>query len=135
MILRWRRERTLYIEDYLVVYSVLAAGACAAVAWSIKDQMYLQIYVGLKQVAPPDGFLDSMLVFEQRIQACSSIIWSIIYAIKLSFLYFFRRLVSRVRHLKIQWWWILSITGACAAISIPLGFIICPNFSPDYLSM
>jgi hypothetical protein len=131
--LRVYYHRKLYVDDYLLIYAILAAGACAGVAYSIKDLVYLQIYVGLGWEKPAPDFYDRMLVFEKRIQVCSALIWSIIYAIKFSFLVFFRKLVDRVRSLEIYWKAVAGVTGIFGLVSVPLGFIICPNFTSDYM--
>ena len=132
-VLRFYHLRKFSADDYFLFYAVLAAAATAGVAHSIKDLVYEQIYVGLYwQEAPPD-FYDQMLVFEKRIQVCSFLIWSVIYAVKLSFLCLFRKLVDRIRALEIHWWIVTGITIACGLASMPLAFIICPVFTSDYM--
>ncbi len=74
-----------------------------------------------------------MLVFEKRVQAASALAWSSLYAVKLSFLFFFRTLVRRVRGLQTLWWVVLACVVVGAMASIPLAFIVCANFSDDYM--
>ena len=112
---------------------MLAGGAAAGVAYSVKDLIYEQIYVGLEWEQPGPDFYDQMLVFEKRIQVCSILIWSSIYAIKLSFLSLFRKLVDRIRTLEILWRIVTVVTIICGLASMPLAFIICPNFTSDYM--
>ena len=112
---------------------MLAAAVTVGVAYSIKDLVYEQIYVGLYWQAPAPDFYDQMLVFEKRIQVCSFLIWSSIYAIKFSFLFLFRKLVDRIRVLETHWRIVTSITIVCGLASMPLGFIICPVFTSDYM--
>ena len=131
---RLNQHGRLYLDDYFVFYAVIASAACGGVAYSIRDQIYLQIYVGLGWQAPAADFQDQMLIFEKRIMACSALIWSVIYAIKFSFLAFFRKLVDRVWKLEIYWWIVVAITTACGITSIPLSFIICAHFGNDYIS-
>ncbi|CAF9924735.1 MAG: hypothetical protein GOMPHAMPRED_003688 [Gomphillus americanus] len=131
---RLNQHGRLYLDDYFVFYAVIAAAACGGVAYSIRDQIYLQIYVGLGWQAPAADFQDQMLIFEKRIMACSALIWSVIYAIKFSFLAFFRKLVDRVWKLEIYWWIVMAITTACGITSIPLSFIICAHFGNDYIT-
>ena len=132
-VLRFYHLRRFYADDYFLFYAVLAAGATAGVAYSIKDLVYEQIYVGMYWQKPGPDFYDQMLLFEKRIQVCSFLIWSLIYAVKFSFLCLFRKLVDRVRVLEIHWWVVTSATIVCGLVSMPLGFIICPVFTSDYM--
>lgn len=132
-LLRLRYSRTLSADDYFLLYAVLALGAAGAVTYGIKDLVYLQIYVGLGWEKPSPDLIPRMLVFEKRIQAASALAWSSLYAVKLSFLFFFRTLIKRARRLKILWWVVLGCVIVGAAASIPLAFVICSNFSDDYM--
>lgn len=49
------------------------------------------------------------------------------------FLFFFRPLVRRVRGLQTLWWVVLACVVVGAMASIPLAFIVCANFSDDYM--
>ncbi|MCJ1472331.1 hypothetical protein MMC13_000978 [Lambiella insularis] len=131
--LRLRQNHTLYTDDYFLLYAVVALCVCAGVAFSIKDLIYLQIYVGLGWEKPAPDFFQQMLEFEKRIQVASALTWSALYAVKLSFLFFFRNLIRRVRALEVWWWVVLACVIVGGAASIPLSFIICSNFSEAYM--
>lgn len=99
----------------------------------MKDLVYLQIYVGLGWQAPPPDLAPRMLEFEKRAQVCSALVWMAIYAVKFSFLTFFRRLVRRVR-LLVSWWWsVFAVLLVSGLVSLPLAFIVCSDFSEHYL--
>ena len=97
------------------------------------DPAYLAIAVGLKWTKPPKDFLAQMLEFEKRIQAASALIWIAIYSIKYSFMFFFRKLVSRVRILGVWWWVVMAVVTLGGLASIPLAFIICSDFTMNYI--
>lgn len=125
--------RTLYVDDYFLILAVLAGVATAGVAYNLKDDVYLQIYVGLGWVQPDADFIPEMLNFEKRIQVASALIWFSLYCVKLSFMAYFRKLVSRVWKMEIWWWIVLSVVIVCGLASIPMAFIICSNFTEDYM--
>ena len=111
----------------------MALGVCAGIAFSIKDLVYLQIYVGLGWEKPGPDFFTEMLEFEKRIQVASALTWSSLYAVKFSFLFFFRNLIQRLKPLEVWWWVVLACVIVCGAASIPLAFIICSNFTEGYM--
>lgn len=133
--MRLHRNKKLYADDCFLIFALVAAAATAGVAWTVKDSVYLQIYVGLGWQKPAADFYAVMLEFEKRIQAASALIWLSLYSVKLSFMFFFKRLVRRVRHLEKLWWAVFSIVIVGGVVSMPLAFIICSNFTANYMSM
>ncbi|MCJ1245486.1 hypothetical protein MMC30_002690 [Trapelia coarctata] len=131
--LRLRYTRSLLLDDYFLLYAVLSLVAAGALTYGIKDLVYLQIYVGLGWTPPDADLIPRMLVFEKRVQAASALAWSSLYAVKFSFLFFFRTLVRRVRGLKVLWGVVMGCVVVGAMASVPLAFIICANFSDEYM--
>lgn len=132
-IVRFYHLRKFYADDYFLFYAVAASAVAAGFAYTIDHLVYVQIYVGLGWQAPPPDFYVQMLDFEKRIQVCSCLIWSTIYAIKLSFLCLFRKLVDRVRVFEIHWRVVTGITVVCGLATMPMGFMICPVLTSDYM--
>jgi len=132
--LRAHYYRSLGVDDFLLLFALCALGATAGVAWTIKDLFYLQIYVGLEWQAPDPDFFERMLVFEQRVVVASALSWAAIYAVKFSFLLFFKKLVKKVRPLEVHWWVVFGVLLIGALTSIPMAVIICPHYEEDYMS-
>lgn len=78
-----------------------------------KDDMYETIAVASGQLYPPPLDLPKRTqTYLQRSTAVIVLFYSGLWAIKLSFMLFFRRLQQNVRNQKIVWWTILSIVVA-----------------------
>lgn len=91
----------------------------------------MEIVLGMKEIELED--LRGMLVYFKWYNASMVLTWTAIYSVKFSFMFFFRKLVSRVRSLEIYWWAILSILIPSAAFSAFFSFWICTDFSMTYL--
>jgi hypothetical protein len=128
-------SRRLFLDDYLVLFAICCLAPAAALTHTIWDLIYQQVWTGIGWNEPPPDFYAQMLVFEQRILASSALLWAALYAIKFSFLIFFKKLISRVKPLVFFWWAVAGLTGLCALVSIPLGFLVCSHLTPDYMSM
>jgi len=130
---RLRSSRTFFADDYLLLFALCALCVAAGLAYTVKDVVYLQIYVGIGWEPQPPDYTDQLATFQQRIQPAGSLVWAAIYAIKFSFVLFFRKLVSRVPKLQRLWWAVAILTVACGITAIPIGLVICSHFTPDYL--
>lgn len=86
------------------------------------------------------AFVDEHTAFLRAILPLTILFYSTLWLVKLSFLMFFRRLGSKVKGLKIWWWFILVVTvltwAACIAdidyqclVNSYMSFIICECFS------
>lgn len=105
-----RAFRKLYVDDYLVVLAWLIK-LTTSILWQIKlPAMYEQYAVqsGQKPITP--GFFERDAVFLRYIVPLNILFYSCLWAVKISFLVFFRRLGSNVRNQKIWWWFVLILT-------------------------
>ena len=61
--------------------------------------------------------------------------WTTIFAIKFSFLFHFRALVSRLSRMEAWWWFIFALLVPTAALAVVASFITCPYVGKDILSI
>lgn len=95
--------------------------------------MYLQIYASLHLI-PYTSDVHALMNYHNLLEAASVLEWVAIFFAKFSLLLFFRRLVNRVQKLEIWWWVVTALVFILGGICIPLGFIVCSDFSEDFLS-
>jgi hypothetical protein len=104
--------RRLFVDDALVFLSWLAL-FINAVLWQVsKDYLYEGIAVSTGQLLPPADFPRNMETYLRRSAAVIVLFNTGLWAIKLSFLIFFKRLVQNVKNQKIVWWTVLAFTVA-----------------------
>ena len=101
--------------------------------YQLGDLLYLQIYASLKVIPfPTDSGL--LLRYHRLLQAASVLEWVAIFSAKFALLIFFRKLVDRIRRLEIWWTIVLAALIVLAGVCIPLGFVVCHDFSSSFLS-
>ena len=130
--LRIRAQVPFAVDDALLYAALLMLAGGTAVVYKAQDGLYLQtgVTTGTAGFPPPD-FLDRMRQVVVLQHASSMLSWAAIFLVKFSFLAFFRKLVSRVRNLEILWYITVTIVAACTVASIPIGLIICHDFSEN----
>ena len=90
-----------------------------AILWEYAaDTMYLLVNVGTGLVQPPPDFVDKIALYFHLEIAINLLNTCGIYAVKLSFMLFFKKLGHNVRGQKWLWWYVLLATVAGFAISI-----------------
>ena len=130
---RVKQSRRLELDDVFLILAIITLSAFVGVIYTIRDLMYLSVYVSLGTEDPGfplDGTFDPIKSFRFygiMDEAASVLVWTSIFAIKFSFVFFFRKLTRRVRGIKIWWWIVVVALVPCALICMFLGFIICPT--------
>lgn len=61
--------------------------------------------------------------------AASTLWWFVIFPVKLAYLLFFRRLISRVPNLNIWWWFVAIFTVAAGCTCLAASWLTCPYFT------
>ena len=136
-----RHSRRLEIDDVFLILAIVTLSAFVGVIYSVRDLMYLTVYLSLG-VKDPNYTLDrtfnpqkSFAYYGTMDEAASVLVWTSIFAIKFSFVFFFRKLTRRVRGIEIWWWVVMVALIPSALICMFLGFIICPTLDCDPASL
>ncbi len=104
--------RRLYVDDGLVLAALLFLLVNAILAQVGRDSVELSYAVISGQINPPPAdFPKRTEGYLRETIATIIFFFSGLWAIKLSFLVFFKRLGQNVRHQKPVWWTVLAITG------------------------
>lgn len=104
--------RRLFWDDALVFVAWLLLLAIAILGQFMKGPTYLVVAIGTGEVLPPPDFLQQLQLYPRGQVVFFWLYFTGLWAIKLSFLLFFRRLGNRVRSQKIIWWIVLALTVA-----------------------
>ena len=76
----------------------------------------------------PDDFVAQGLLFQKLSDGFLVLTYNVIFAVKFSFLFFFRGLIRRVRTMGVYWWIIATFTAAVWAFGVVGVFASCPYF-------
>lgn len=72
------------------------------------------------------GVVNDILRTIKEEEALNTINWFVIFQVKLAFLFFFRRLVYRVRDLRIWWYFVVVFTLLAGLVSLAASWFTCP---------
>lgn len=132
--LRLQRTHSLAFDDYfLIVALITLVGACA-VQQHYRDITYMILNTSSGNEIPPASIAKDSVTETQILTATSVLLWTSIFCVKFSFLFFFRKLISRLRALQIYWWVVFAVVLAGALTSIPMSFFECAYFGDDLLA-
>ncbi|KAI1074869.1 hypothetical protein F5B20DRAFT_585879 [Whalleya microplaca] len=117
--IRLRSFRKLFSDDYLVIAAWLMLFT-STIIWQIKlHLLYWQYDVTFGRAPPSEDFVAAYATFLPQIVTFSVLFYSCLWAVKFSFLMFFRRLGSEIKAHKI-WWrvvFVLTLAGWIASIA------------------
>jgi hypothetical protein len=116
-------------DDGFFMLAFLSYLASTIVAWQWRGSLYLQMEISTGMVQFQLDDLFGLLQYFKLLNVSNALLWTALYAVKLSFLFVFRKLVVRITLLEIYSWFILAILIISACISIPLSLYICSDLT------
>ena len=128
-------HQKVQVEDYILIFAVACLCAVTGLAYATLPAMYALIQLAFH------GF-ENDLTFEllgeiprisKQQNAASNIWWLVIFSVKIAFLFFFRRLISRLRGLNIWWRVATTLTILAGLVSIAASWLTCPHFTIESL--
>jgi hypothetical protein len=128
--LRIQRQRPT-ADDWLLVISLGFLLASIIIMYmEVVERMYLifAINQGMKDVSIPSNILEIAYLFHLWSDVCLLISWCAFSSVKLSFLFFFRKLIDRFRAWQLYWWVILIYTICVLIYGSLIFFVSCPYF-------
>ncbi|MCJ1324812.1 hypothetical protein MMC10_001474 [Thelotrema lepadinum] len=129
--IRARLMKRFLADDYLLLFAVICLIAGTGLDFANKQHEY-DLFVAVLN-DPDSVLLLSLLpsiptIFKEE-DAVQTIWWFVIFPVKLAFLFFFRRLVHRLRNLKIWWYCITTFTVLAGLTCVAVTWLSCPYFS------
>ncbi|KAI9833207.1 MAG: hypothetical protein M1826_000120 [Phylliscum demangeonii] len=108
--------------------------ASTIVLYTVTTDLYLSYSTWLSFLARDfSEVLKRGVSLQKRIFASVSMAWTAIYAVKLSFLFFFRGLVARIRYMTIYWRVVLGATIVAFSLCVCESAFECPHFNAESL--
>ena len=140
--IRYHYQRRLFADDYVLLFGCSSLIA----AFTLTNVMFEDIYFDMSLILGPGelvlqesasaDFVDRILIYQQLSFSTEVMCWVTIFAVKMSFLLFFRQLLDRVKSLSTYWMLTVGIVVVSGIFCICSIFISCPHFgvsSSEYL--
>ncbi|KKY17550.1 hypothetical protein UCDDS831_g06360 [Diplodia seriata] len=133
-IIRLQYMKRVLLDDYLLLFGAVCLVTSTAVLYWHTEQLYLlealnttptKVMVAMDEVMP-------LLESNMKIQTFVSTNWTAIFAVKFSFLVYFKVLISHISpRLKSYFWFVIAFTAVSWGFSVSMGFILCPYFGME----
>lgn len=130
--IRLQSYRKLLLDDFFVLFAVANLAAATALLYKNLENLYLIAALvrnpGLTPQIDPSVLAKLQTVSLQYSMAFIDVCWTCIFAIKFSFLAFFRPLINRVEHIHTYYLTVVVITFISWAFVVAEPYIVCPYF-------
>lgn len=130
IIIRVQKQR-ISLDDYLLLVALGFLLASIIIMYTkVVDGMYLiwAVELGMINVTIPADIVDVGYRFHLYSNVCLLISWCSFSAVKLSFLFFFKKLIDRMRVWQIYWRIIFAYTVCVLIYGALVFFVSCPYF-------
>jgi len=128
--IRLHYQKRLYVDDAFLLVAVLCLCVSMALLFLFTPSMYFveALITNSETLYIPADFLHQAFQFQKLSDAYLVLTYNTIFAVKFSFIFFFRILINRVRQMRIYWWVVAATTGVVWAYGVIGIFITCPYF-------
>lgn len=133
IVIRVYSRSRLYLDDYFVIIAILSLCAGTGLVYAFCQSIFvIQAVKGDPSIIiPPDQYNDLAQTYA-ILESFLCIMWTSIFAVKLSFLALFRILIRRVSKVITRYYWIV-VTTTIVTWMFLVGepFIICPYINRE----
>lgn len=134
--IRLHKLRALYLDDYLLIFGAACLVVALAMLYWYGGDLFLAEALNMmptKVTLASLDELDSLFETNKIIQVFLAMIWTSTFAVKFSFLAFFKTLVWTKLSRRMVWyfWSVILITALSWGFVISEGFILCPYFGTE----
>ena len=126
-----RIHSRLHLDDYLLIFACVCITVGTALCYVYIGLLYWVQELDLNPtrssylLAEHVDFIADINLIERLVSAFTTIMFTAIFAVKLAYLAFFRRLIDRIRPLIIYWRVVTTITILSFPVGIILSFLGC----------
>jgi hypothetical protein len=127
--IHYHQRKKLGMDDTFLAIAFAALIASVVIIQNqCFDSMYISYAVTHGLMIPPPQMIEIGYHFQMWVTVALMCGWTTICAVKFSFLFFFRRLIDRIKSLYIYWWIVFIINLAVFGYGISIYYIGCPWF-------
>ena len=118
-------------DDFILFFAVLSLIAATGLTFTSLQHQYDLVAVVLQGITSDPvslmALLDEAVLDSKEQNAQYTVFAAAVFGVKLAFLFFFRRLVYRVRDLRIWWYFVVAFTVLAGFTSVAVGWLTCPD--------
>lgn len=128
-------QKKVQVEDFILLFAVVCLCAATGLGYATLTAQYALLQLVLHGYEDDLAFelLGEIPRISKQENAATNVWWLVIFSVKMAFLFFFRRLTSRLRSLKLWWWFATTLTIIAGLVSIAASWLTCPYFTIEGL--
>jgi hypothetical protein len=135
VVMRLRAWRRLGLDDYFLFAGAGCLTAGTVLLYKMVDQLYLfgaiQRDVSIISQVNSEELQDIIDHSAAKTMTIVALTWTTMFAVKFSFLAFFRQLVANVDRIQYYYWGIVVFTVVAWVFFVGQAFILCPYFGAE----
>jgi hypothetical protein len=130
LILRTFSRHKLYFDDYLVIFGLLCLGAATGIIYAFSHIVFLLNAIRFdSRILPTNSEKAQFINSSKFMYSYVALVWTATYAVKFSFLVFFKQIIEKVsKRITIYYWTIVALCVLSWMFSLSSPFIACPYF-------
>ena len=129
IVLRLRTHRRLFVDDIFLLLACVFLTATTIILYEASSEIYLNPNDWM--LLQPDVLHRRLARYQRLFFSFIPLSWAVIFAVKFSFLSFFRILVNRLRYMIIYWKTVVVVTVICFCFCASEAVLECPHFGAD----
>ena len=130
-VLRLHYHKRLSVDDAFLIFAVALACTSMGLYIQFMDGMYLGEATAMGRI-PEDATLAKIEELTLRFHVLNDVFlvltWTSIFAVKFSFLFFFRSLIDRIRSMEVLWRYVTAVTFLSWVVCVIDSIVSCPYF-------
>ena len=128
--IRLRIQKQINIDDAFLLFGTGCLIAAIVLLFQYINSMYTAeaLVIGLPNVAISPHFIEDALWFHKMITISLILTWWSLMAVKLCFLFLFKKLVERIRPMLVYWWIVTVFNIIVAFHGTGSHTAACPHF-------
>ena len=131
--IKLHKFRRLFIDDGLFIDATILLLAGTITVSLVLPYNQTEVNVGAGIEAPPSDLMHQLDMDVKFQDASSFLLNASVFAVKFSFLFFFRLLLQNTGRLQMLWWFVFIFTIPCAVLCMCTEFMVCPAFGDRIL--
>ena len=125
-LIRVYKFRRIYVDDYFLFLAVAALIGAVGLFYASVSELYMLEGIVTGKVLPPSNPFQRAVDTATYATTALVVGWTAIFAVKFSFLFYFRTLIKRMHNLTVWWWCVFVVCVPVAFTNIFGTFIVCP---------
>lgn len=123
---QYKSSQRLFVNDFWIFFALLCHFATAIVYQLAISPMYELAYVSAGLQLPRAGFMERASLFLKLQYAADLLLWTTLWSVKFSLLFFFWRLFDSVNSsMRLFWWIMCGVTASTWVTSVVLQEFAC----------